>query len=494
MKDNLYTEEKARDGLINGIRKCREAVGGTMGTGGANSIIEAIANPGYMVTNDGASILNAIKLSDPLEELGRKILVEAVSRANKQSGDGSSTATVLTAAIIEEGVKHTEISPLELRASIESCLPLIEEAVNKQRRYITVDEVGQVAAISAEDAQIGQTIQEIYQEIGKDGIIHWDISKTFEDSYTIGKGITIDWATFVSPYMCDASESGQNTNQIRIKNPKILVTKQKITNANEFNELAQALYAQEVRDLVVFCDEYEPLIITDLIKTRALRGFRIILVKLPTLWKDEWYDDLSLTTGAKIVDPNTGLPMKSVKVEDLGTVENIHITKEATYLDGIKDVQGHIKDLQAEASESAVLRASRLNTKTARYFVGAPSESALSYRRLKVEDAISAGWQALQGGVVIGGGLVLATIADKLPNEVLKIALKAPYEQIKKNMGGKAFTMRDMVEQKVYDPAPVVLNSVRNAVSVAAAVLTANTAVLLPREEPQLLDPRMVNI
>lgn len=455
-----------------------------MGTSGANAIIEAIENPHHIVTNDGYSIANAVHLSDPIENMGKNILLEAINRANKASGDGSSTTCVTTAAIIEEGMKHTDISPMELKRSLEACIPLIEESINKQKRQITVDEVGKVAAISAEDEQIGRTIQEIYQQIGKEGIIHWDISKTAEDSFSIGQGITIEGAGVVSPYMCDADESGQNTNRIRLKNPKILITKQKITSADDFGVIGQALFAKDIKDVIVFCDEFEPLMINDLILTRAKRGFRIVLVKMPILWKDQWFEDVALATGAKIVDPALGLSLKAVKPEDLGTVGHITITKDSTFLDEIADLTSHIATLQEEATDDSLLRASRLNTKTARYFVGAHSDSALSYRRLKVEDAIAAGYHALNGGIVIGGGLVLVNATEKLPNDILKVSLCAPYEQIKRNMGA-SFSQKDMEEQQVYDPAQIVLNAVKNAISVAATVLTADTVVTLPREEIQ---------
>lgn len=481
MIDTLHTGKEVQEKLARGIAKCREAVGGTMGTGGSNSLIEAIESPGHYTTNDGATILASIKLADPIEEMGRKILLEAVGRANKQSGDGSSTTTVLTAAIIEEGQKLSGENPMELKKSLEACIQIIEEAINKQKREITVDEVGAVASISAEDEQIGAKIQEIYQQIGIDGIIHWDISRTAEDTYTIGQGITVDGAGFYSPYMCDADEAGNSMNQIRLKNAKVLITKQKITTAADFNEIGAALNAKEIKDVVVFCDEVDPLVIPDIVKTRMVRGFRFILVKMPTLWKDQWYEDLALASGAKIADPVVGLSLKSVKSGDLGSFDNITITKDTTYIDGIKDMIEHIAVLK-EGSDEDKIRAARLNTKTARYFVGAHSDSALSYRRLKVEDAISAAWQALHGGIVIGGGLALASI--ETGNEILDKALKAPYEQIVKNMG-KPFSAKDLEEQNVYDPAPVVINAAKNAISVAAAILTTNTLITLPREEYQ---------
>ncbi len=527
-QDNLYTGEEVREKLMAGINKCADAIGSTMGTGGSNGLIEAMENPGHMSTNDGATMLQSIHLADPIENMGKNILMEAVSRANKSSGDGSSTTTVLTRAILQEGTKYLkEASPMEIKRQLESCIPLIEESLNKQKREITVDEVGAVASISAEDEQIGQMIQEIYQKIGKEGIIHWDISKTAEDSYTIGSGLTIEDCGFYSPYMCDADQNGQNTNQIRLKNATILLTKQKITSVSDFNSLFETLFNKEIKDVVVFCDEVEPLVVPDLIKTRMLKGFRTILVKMPVLWKDQWYDDLAKATGAKVVDPTAGLTYKTMTVEHLGKCGNIVITKTQTFVDDILDLTEHVKALQEEATDDSLLRASRLNTKTARYFVGAHSDSALSYRRLKVEDAISASYQALHGGIVAGGGVALLRAAWELPKEtvggkILKGSLIAPLNQIILNIGireSKAVfddivglhvvnKLKDykegmpcidgsglygvntrtkevvnMFEAHITDPLPVVFNAVKNAVSVAASILTTNTLITLPRED-----------
>lgn len=515
IKDNLYTGKEAREKLIKGIKLCSEAIGATMGTGGSNLLIEAIESPGHLATNDGATGLAAIRLADPIEEMGRKILMEAVARANKANGDGSSTTAVLTSAILEEGMKHLDQhSPMEIKRSLEACIPLIEASINEQKREVTVDNVGTVATISAEDEEIGARIQEIYQQIGKDGIIHWDISKTISDSYTIGHGLTINGAGYYSPYMCDANESGQSTNQIRLKDPTVLIVKQKITSAGEFENLAILLNNKSVKDLIVFCDEIEPLIVPDIVKTRAFKGFRIVLVKMPVLWKDQWYADLALASGAKVVDPVAGLPLKDATLAHLGTFGSITITKEDTYIDGIKDLSAHVKELEDSGDEEAKVRASRLNTKTARYFVGAQSDSALSYRRLKVEDAISAAWHALQNGVVAGGGIALLKVAHELPKddvgaEILGQALLSPLKQILHNAGvenigfdyGKdqGIDTRtgervDMFAAGIIDPANIVLNAAKNAISVAASILTANTVIVLPREEEQTLSAHMPNV
>jgi len=504
-QDNLFVGKEARDKLMNGVKKASEAVGATLGTSGSNSLISCIERPGHFSTNDGATILGSIKFSDPLEEMGRTILLEAVSRANKASGDGSSTTCVLTSAILEEGMNHIgETSPMDIKKSLEDCIPLIEKSIKEQTKQISVDEVAQVASISAEDEEIGNRIQEIYQKIGKEGIIDWDISKTTEDSYTIGTGLTIHGATYVSPYMCDVAPDGRFLNGIKWNNVKILLCRQKITSNEDLNGLMSSLFQKDIKELIIFCDEIEAPIIANLIKTRIERGFKTMVIKMPVLWQDEWWEDLSLATGAKIVSLASGLSLRESKEEDLGTVEHLTVNKEDTFIDGIKDMMLHIANLQAEGSDASKLRAARLNLKTARYFVGAQSESALAYRRLKVEDSINAASCALDNGVVIGGGVALLNAGtylsrNNIGGKILQQALQTPIKLIVKNSGknieeigevgdifgynSKTGKVEDLMKAGVVDPASVVLNAIKNAIGVAAMILTIGNVILLPKEE-----------
>lgn len=503
MSDNLHTGKETIESIVRGIRKCANAVGSTMGTAGHNALVEVLENPGHLLTNDGATILAAIHLEDPLEEIGRKLLLEAVSRANKASGDGSSTTTVLTAAILEEGLKHLgSNNPMAIKKSIEDCIPLIEVAINDQTKQVVTDGIldykllQQVATISAEDDSIGAMIADIYGKIGTGGIIHWDISKTFEDSYTIGTGITVNGAGLASPYFADMNEAtGRFTNQLRWRKPLVLLAKQKITSAGEFNDLFAKLDANGTKEVVIFCDEYEPTVIPPLVQTRIQRGFKAVLVKMPVLWKDWWYEDLARVTRATIID-GIGLKLKDVTQTHLGTCENIVVDKDNAYLDGTTDVTDHLKALEEDGSDDAKLRISRLNTKTARYFVGAKSDSALSYRRLKVEDAINSAYHAIRHGIVAGGGVALRNCADSIENKVLQEALRKPFKQILSNAGIEAEVVYtpvggydtrtgelvNMFEAGIVDSAEVVRNAVINAVSVAATVLTASVVVQLPRQ------------
>ncbi len=226
MRDNLYLGEEARNGLMNGIRKASNAVAITLGTAGKNSLIETFASPGSYPTNDGFSIVNSIRLADPLEEMGRGKLCEAINRANRANGDGSSTTCVLTAAILEEGMKHLEeAQPMDIMKSLNDCFPLIEASLKSQRKEI-VDKEGnidfdlleQCATISAESPQIGHMVREIYEKIGKDGVVSWESSKTGNDYFEIGTGIKIDGATYASRWMCD-DEGGGPGLQAVLENP-----------------------------------------------------------------------------------------------------------------------------------------------------------------------------------------------------------------------------------------------------------------------------------
>lgn len=502
IKDNLFTGSEAREKLMSGVRRAAEAVSVTLGTSGSNSLIECIENPNHFSTNDGATILGSIHFADPLEEMGRRVLYEAVSRANKASGDGSSTTTVLTAAILEEGMKHLgETSPMEIKRSLEACIPLIEESINAQKKEITVDSVGQVATISAEDESIGTMIQDIYKQIGKTGVINWDASKTPFDSYTIGSGITVHGGTYVSRYMCDLTESGFLT-QARLENPKVLLVKKKVTSTTDFDSIFDTLFKQEIKEVVVFVEDIDPSVVNALIQARQKIGFSALVIKMPVLWADEWWEDLAAASGGTVIDSVSGIRMRNIGLEHLGTFEHITVDREDTYIDGIKDLSKHILALQVGGTDAELNRAARLNTKTARYFVGAHSESALAYRRLKVEDAINAASCALENGVVPGGGIALRNAAWKLwglEGEILTAALQAPFVKIVENSdktvkdlpemsGSKGFNSKtgevvDMFEAGIVDPTDVVLNAVRNAIGVAASILTCGTVVTLPRDD-----------
>lgn len=497
--DNVYLGDEARASLMRGVDKVADAVKGTLGAGGYNALLEDFRPPYSVATNDGISVAKSIVLSDAVENMGANLMREIGSSTDKDGGDGTTTSITLAQAILKEGQKLTD-SPMAIKRSLEECLPAILQGIDEQTRPITVMEVGKVASISAEDESIGALIQEIYQKIGKDGILYPDISKTPNDHYEVGNGVKIDEAGLLSPLMADIDERGTYTKTVVIKDPKILLTKQKLASALQLEPIVNALYRENIRDLVIICDDIDPAVVPELIKTRnGTAAFRVIVIKLPVLWRDEWFEDIAKMTGATIVDPALGLALKDVAVNYLGTCGNLVTGRYDTYFDGIKDMGDYIATLKAGTDEDKI-RAARLNTSTARLFVGASSDTALTYKRLKVEDARNAAWQALHHGVVAGGGIALANIAQSMPNtiggNILRKTLLAPFYQILENaglsdgrrdVGGtigvnvKTGEEVDMFEAGILDPAKVVKNAVTNAISVAATVLTTKVIICLPK-------------
>ncbi len=503
--DNFISGKEAKTKLITGFNKVADAVSGTLGAAGYNALLEHQFQPFSETTNDGVSLARSIYLADPFEQMGANLAKEIASRSDKQSHDGTTTATVLAQAILKNGI-DAEIAPMQLKKELEECIPLIESSLKDQTKEITVDDVGTVATIAAEDATIGLTIQEIYKQIGKDGILFRDISQTFSDHYTIGKGIKIDDAGFVSPYMAEVSTDGRMQPAATLKEPKVLITKQKIGSYKDLDRIAQNCFQRDVKELVVFCDEIDSTVIPGLVMTRAEKGFRFLVVKMPVLWKDWWYEDLAAITGATIVEPSAGVSFKTVGFQHLGDVGQITVDKNDTYIDGIKDITDHLAVLEAEGTDDAKLRIARLSQKTARYFVGDKTDQALSYRKMKVEDAVGAAWAALHGGIVPGGGIALLNASEYMPQTtggfILRKALMEPMFQILENAGhepagkdefggtngwdAKSGKPVDMFEAGIVDPTEVVKSSMRNAISTAAAILTVGVITLLPKEEKQV--------
>jgi chaperonin GroEL len=481
-KTNIVTGNEAREGLLRGITIANDAVKGTMGPAGKNVVIEVDLPPYHIVTNDGATIIKATKIDDPLEKRGLSFIQEVVDRSNANSGDGSTTTTVLTHAIISEGMKH-DVSGMEIKRSIDELLPVIENKINENKRIITEDEVEQVATISGESKELGALLGEIYKKIGKEGIIHLENSGTYETSYTFTEGVRFDGAGYLSPYMVrdeQAVKEGRKETRAVYENPTILVTKRKISHVNDIDPLIQTLTKQEKKDLVIFTDDMDSGVASLLVNAHVSRAINILIIKAPVLWKQYAFEDFAKCVGATIVEDSTGLTFKNLEMKHLGTCEKMVTDKEQTVLMGTKDIGDHLSALKEEGSHDSQLRLSWLVTKTAILKLGANSETELSYKRLKAEDAISASRLALHDGVVAGGGVCLADIAKTLPDtiggQILKEALQAPMKQIMENMGiGTPNWGTEIV-----DASTIVKNAVRNAIGVASTVLTTNSVIFTP--------------
>lgn len=504
MSDNIT--ESALPKLAEGVRKAAVLVGSTMGPKGRNILIEHKQTPYHLLTNDGATIIKAIQLSDPIEKIGLGFLKEAAERSNHTSGDGSSTTTVLLNAILEEGIK-TGVSTLDIKNSLDECLPLIEESIRSQTRQITVEDIPAVARIAGEDEELAATLGEIYKTIGKDGIIHLEGSGSYDTSYSLIEGVRFVDTGYLSPYMAhdeSAEKDGRKATKALYHKPTILITKNKIENVNQINPILNAVIARGDKTLVIFTDDMDSKVAKMLIELQKNpeRSINILIIKAPTLWKTYVFEDFAKITGTTIVEDASGTALgNKFQLSWLGTCDTLITDKEETTVIGIQDISEHIKELEAEGTTDSKLRLSWLTTKTAILKLGAKSETELSWKKLKIEDAIFSSRLALKHGVVAGGGVALSAAAEIMPDSIggniLRIALHKPMYQVLDNAGimkvlTNGYTMGvdastgmfgDMFEAGIVDASSIVLGAIRNSLGIASTLLTTSSVILLPEEK-----------
>ncbi len=534
---NNNIKQNALKGFYNAIHQAKEVVGSTMGAAGKNIVIEIEQYPYALTTNDGATAIEHMHFEDPLEKIGINFLKEVVGRSNKNSGDGSTTTTVLVEAILKEGMSQKSAG-MEIKRSLDACIPLIEESIAKQRRIITSDDflrLKQVATISSEDELLGEMLAEVYGKIGANGIIEPEYVLGKEgNSYTFIQGVRFaNQCGLLSQAMVHDEEAiKENRRETRAvyENPVILVTRRKIANVRELDPAIKFAIIQK-KDLVIFADDMDSQAAQVMINNHRLRKDgvrldlpRITIVKAPTVWKDYVFEDFSKCVGATVVCDPTGVNFKNLEVKHFGTCEKIIIEQGETRLIGTQDLTEHIAELQVivdsgnDHNDDALRRIGWLTAQTVLLKVGGLSETELTYKRLKAEDAINATRSALSDGIVAGGGVTFVNIAKVMPDtiggNILKEALKAPFIQINLNAGSKLendldimidfmFTKAksdefgvnvgtptrgwvNMFENGIIDSAKISLNAVKNAIGIASTVLTASSCITLPPKEKQL--------
>lgn len=498
-QDNVLTKEEARAKLIAGANKVADAVKLTLGAAGANGILQSPLQPFHEITNDGVSIAQSIHLTDPYENMGANLMKEIASRADKESADGTTTAVTVAQAIINEGSK-VEAPPMEIMRSLNELLPLIEKSINEQKREITVDEIGKVGTISGESEELGRLLQEIYQKVGKEGIVELDGSGLPSTFYEIIDGVRFRNMGYMGDYCL--TEPGKAV----YDNIKVLVSKEKVENEDQLVHIINGLIGKEIYQLVLLCEDIDLKLASRIALTHMNGKFKMLLLKPPTLFKDWYFEDFAKITGATPIDIKNGKTFKSVALTDLGTCQKIIVSKNETRILGYKEITDHIASIKGgvKDDENLNMRLAWLQTKAAILKIGANSETELSYKKKKAIDAISACHLALEDGVVVGGGIALANTARKLPDtvggKILRTALLAPLNQIIFNAGkdGKDFEkgamgghmgfnaktgeVVDMWEAKIIDPAKVVKNAIRIAISVASTTLTTQIVVKLPEK------------
>lgn len=486
-QSNILQDKIATLGIMNGIKIVADVIRGTYGGAGTNVIVESRLYPYHGIYNDAQTIVQAIRLSDPAEKRGLAFCQELCDRADKLSGDSRKTTLLLMDAILQEGSK-ADIGRLNLKRELDAIIPVIENEINKQTKQITVDEVGFVATTASENEETGKLLQEIYQKIGKDGIIHVEGSGTFHTSYKFIEGVRFDMTGYLSPYMIH-DEQARNDKVKETKaiyeNPLILVTKKKIMSDDDINPLLNELAMSDKRDLVIFTQDMDSAVATMLVELHRKGTFNILIIKAPTLWREYIFEDFAKCVGATIIEDASGKTFKNISPKDLGTCGKIIVDQDETILIGTQDISDHITYLKSKGDEDSKLRLAWLTNKTAILKLGSNSETDLSYKRLKCNDAVRSSQLALKYGIVKGGGITLKSIAQTLPDsisgQIMKKALEVPYNQNMANFGEEI-----EIRENIVDAAAVVKNAVRNAIGIASTILTANALIYLvdkPQEE-----------
>lgn len=484
--DNIYLGAEATDRLIAGISKTVDVIRGSYGSAGGNVICEEGLYPGFRVTNDGKSSIDHIYLADPVENIGANIIKEAGNKQDSLSGDGRKTTMILTEAIFKEAKNH-KASPMAIKRSLDGCLDMVMKSIDSQTKPIGIEDVEAVARISSEDPETGRLIGEIYSKLGKEGFIELDSSGVQETFYEITEGVRLRNAKLYSAY------SQTDLGKAEVKNPYILITKDPITSAEQLEGIFKLILNQSKNELVIYCEDIDIPVYSNLAKTHIKGAFKTTIIKAPTLWKDWLYEDFAAMTGATVVNSKQGKNFKDLMLSDLGTCDkltatyNFYDNSGETKIIGIKDITNHIKVIKDAGAKDPeqLLRASWLETKVAILKVGGNSETELNYKLKKTKDAISASRLALEGGVVVGGGIALSgntMTGNDVGYKILKLALTAPYTQIVEN-SGKYHTAEELIDKSIWDAALVVKNAVRNAISIAGTVITAHSVVVMSDAE-----------
>lgn len=482
MSNNIIQGEEAIKGMMEGVKMAVDLIKPTYGGGGSNVVVESKLRPFHGIYNDCWSIVKAIKIKEPAQKIGLNFVKELCERADKLSGDSRKTTLILLYEILKAGYE-ADINKLQLKKELDALIPVVEAEIDKQTKQITVDEVESVATTASENPEIGKLLQEIYQKIGKNGIIQPESSGTFETSYRFIDGVRFD----MTGYLSDAF--GNEKDKAILEKPLILITKKKITSDDEINPiLREILQMEEKRPLVIFTQDMDSNIATMLVDLHKSKRLQICIIKAPTLWRDYIFEDFAKCTGSTIIEDATGLTLKKIPLKSLGTCDRMVVDADETILTGTSDISEHIAHLQQKGDDDSKLRLSWLTNKTAILKLGANSETDLSYKKLKVHDAIRSSQLALKYGVVNGGGLCLDKVGGKLSNtvagEIMRISLKAPHAQIVENSG-----VHPEISFNIVDASMVIKMAVRNSIGIASTILTANGIVYIP--EPTELEVKL---
>lgn len=530
MAKQIIYKEEARESLKRGVDKVANAVKVTLGPKGRNVILDKnYGSP--TITKDGVTVAKDIELKDKFENIGAELIKEVASKTNDIAGDGTTTATVLAQAIIAEGFSAVAsgANPLALKRGMDKAVEwVIGQLKKKSKSVSTKDKIREVASISANDKEIGSLIADVFDEVGKDGVVTVEESQSTEMSKELVEGMQFDKG-FASAYMITNAERMEAV----YKDAAVLITDKKISSIQDIVPLLEKISQSGKRELVIIADEVEGDALATLVLNKLRGGFSTLAVKAPGFGdrKKDMLEDIALVTGGAVISEEKGMKLESVELNMLGRAQKIVATKESTTIIGGKgkktDIEKRITQIKAQLAkatsefdkEKLQERIAKLSGGVAVIRVGATTETELKEKKFRVEDAVAATRAALEEGIVAGGGSALFEVSKDLRPDKIGIAdvgdeakgvaivravLEKPIRAIAENSGkdsnevvSKVYSLEpgmgfdassgeyvDMIKSGIIDPLKVVKIALTNAVSVASLILTTEAIVTdIPEEK-----------
>ncbi len=531
MSKEIKFSSDARSAMVRGVDILADTVKVTLGPKGRNVVLEkSFGSP--LITNDGVTIAKEIELEDHFENMGAKLVSEVASKTNDIAGDGTTTATVLTQAIVREGIKNVTAgaNPIGIRRGIETAVAAAVEALKNNAIPVANKEaIAQVAAVSSRSEKVGEYISEAMEKVGKDGVITIEESRGMETELEVVEGMQFDRG-YLSQYMVTDSEKMVAD----LENPYILITDKKISNIQEILPLLESIL-QSNRPLLIIADDVDGEALPTLVLNKICGTFNVVAVKAPGFGdrRKAMLEDIAILTGGTVITEDLGLELKDATIEALGQAARVTVDKDSTVIvEGagnpeaishrVAVIKSQIETTTSEFDrEKLQERLAKLSGGVAVIKVGAATETELKEMKLRIEDALNATRAAVEEGIVAGGGTALANVIPAVAtleltgdeatgrNIVLR-ALEEPVRQIAHNAGFEGSIVIDrlknaelgigfnaatgewvnMIDQGIIDPVKVSRSALQNAASVASLILTTE-AVVANKPEPVAPAPAM---
>ena len=531
MSKEIKFSSDARSAMVRGVDILADTVKVTLGPKGRNVVLEkSFGSP--LITNDGVTIAKEIELEDHFENMGAKLVSEVASKTNDIAGDGTTTATVLTQAIVREGIKNVTAgaNPIGIRRGIEAAVAAAVEALKNNAIPVANKEaIAQVAAVSSRSEKVGEYISEAMEKVGKDGVITIEESRGMETELEVVEGMQFDRG-YLSQYMVTDNEKMVAD----LENPYILITDKKISNIQEILPLLESIL-QSSRPLLIIADDVDGEALPTLVLNKIRGTFNVVAVKAPGFGdrRKAMLEDIAILTGGTVITEDLGLELKDATIEALGQAAKVSVDKDSTVIvegagnpeaiaNRVAVIKSQIETTTSEFDrEKLQERLAKLSGGVAVIKVGAATETELKEMKLRIEDALNATRAAVEEGIVAGGGTALVNVISAVAalelegdeatgrNIVLR-ALEEPVRQIAYNAGYEGSIVIDrlknaelgtgfnaatgewvnMIETGIIDPVKVSRSALQNAASVASLILTTE-AVVANKPEPAAPAPAM---